>query len=305
MIGVYTVLLHGKNFQLFSTEGIIADQEKNLIIFTVLLGCTIVIPVIIMTFAIAWHYREGNTKAAYRPEWSGSLVAESIWWIIPTIIIGILAVVIYQSSHALDPFKELSSSTKPVRIQVVALEWRWLFIYPDEKVASINYVKFPVDTPVNFTITSDAPMNAFWIPQLSGQVYAMSGMSTQLHLAARTPGDYRGSSANISGLGFAGMNFTASAVSKDEFTTWTDLLRSGSKPLDKEVYKGLAQKTCDTTKYQFKLTDPNLYNEVINKYMDPNAALGTTGGNDASSEGSEPKNCMNKTIVSSVLEGEQ
>ncbi len=299
MIGVYASLLQGTTVSLFSTQGTIADQEKHLIIFTVLLGCTVVLPVLVMTFAIAWRYREGNTKAVYRPDWSGSKLAEGVWWTIPTIIIAILAVVIVQSSHTLDPYKELSSTVKPLHVQVVALQWRWLFIYPDAGVASINHLMFPVDTPVNFTLTSDAPMNSFWIPQLSGQVYAMSGMSSQLHLGARTIGDYRGSSANMSGRGFAGMDFTASAVSRSDFDAWTNLLRNSSNPLGAANYGSVSAKTCDKTVHSYNLADANLYNEVINKYMDPSSVPASHQMTDATSA---PASCQHKTIIQTVTD---
>ena len=297
MIGVYAVLLHGHTAAVLSPQGTIAEQEKNLIIFTAILGCTIVVPVLVLTFAIAWHYREANTKAVYKPDWSGNFLAEGIWWVIPTIVIGILAVVIVQSSHALDPYNSLASEVKPIRIQVVALEWRWLFMYPDQKVASIDYMEFPVNTPINLTITSDAPMNSFWIPQLSGQVYAMNGMSTQLHLAARTIGDYRGSSANISGVGFAGMNFTASAVSSRSFATWTNLLAHGSDILTKGGYDDLAKKTCDNTPYAYSLADVSLYNEVISKYMDPHTPVPSPQSTDATSV---PTHCTSQTIPQKI-----
>lgn len=297
MLGVYAALIQGRTVSLFDTQGTIADQEKGLIIFTIMLGLGVVIPVILMTFVIAWRYREGNHKATYRPDWSGNLLAESIWWAIPTIIIGILAVVIFQSSHALDPFKPLNSSITPVRVQVVALDWRWLFIYPDQKIASINYLKFPVNTPVNFTITSDAPMNSFWIPQLSGQIYAMSGMSSQLHLSARTVGDYRGMSANISGLGFSGMHFTASAVSQSDFTTWMQSLHKAT-PLTRTKYDQLAQKSCDSSRYSYRLADANLYNEIIDKYMDPSAPQPSNQASDATSDAAA--NCNSPSITTTI-----
>lgn len=268
MTAVFIVLLHGRTFALFETAGTIADQEKGLIIFTVLLGFAVVIPVLVLVFAVAWHYREGNTKAKYTPEVGGNRIAETIWWLIPTVIIGVLGVVIWRSTHDLDPYKALVSDTKAINVQVVALDWRWLFIYPDEKVASLSYLKFPVNTPVNFTITADAPMNSFWIPRLSGQVYAMSGMSTQLHIAASETGDFTGSSANLSGRGFAGMKFTASSVSKSQYDGWVKSLQSSPK-LDAKTYATLAADSTDTRPYSYALSDKNLYTEIIEKYMDP------------------------------------
>jgi cytochrome o ubiquinol oxidase subunit 2 len=161
--------------------GPIGRKERNLIIEAFLLSMIVVIPVYVMLVGFAWKYRAGNKKAKYRPDMEGSPILETIWWGIPIIIISILAVVTFKSSHDLDPFKSLDSKKTPMTVQAVALQWRWLFIYPQQNVASINYVKLPKDTPVEFQITADAPMNSFWIPQLGGQIYAMSGMATQLH----------------------------------------------------------------------------------------------------------------------------
>jgi cytochrome o ubiquinol oxidase subunit 2 len=263
------VMSRNRTFALFDTAGTIASQEKGLILFTVLLGGTIVIPVLVMTFAIAWHYREGNTKAVYRPEWSGNRLAESIWWLIPTVIIAMVGVVIWQSSHALDPYKTLTSTKPAINVQVVALDWRWLFIYPDAGIATLSYLKIPAGSPVNFEITSDAPMNSFWIPRLSGQIYAMSGMSTRLSVEADHPGDYKGQSANLSGAGFAGMEFVASSVSQPDFNTWVLESQKTGAMLTRASYDGLSHPSQDASRQTFKLMDNNLYNEIIDKYMAP------------------------------------
>src|SRR4051812_406278 len=158
------------NVDVLNPQGDIARQQRNLIAFTTALGMTVVVPVFIMLGLFAWKFREGNHKAKYRPEWDGNTWLEVIWWGIPILIILILSVVTWRTSHDLDPYKALDSKVKPVEVQVVALQWKWLFIYPEQKIASVNLLQIPEKTPINFTITSDAPMNSFWIPSLGSQV---------------------------------------------------------------------------------------------------------------------------------------
>jgi cytochrome o ubiquinol oxidase subunit 2 len=172
----------------------------------------------------------------------------------------------WHGSYAYDPYKPLASSQKQMTIQAVALDWRWLFIYPEQKVASINYVRMPVNTPVRFEVTADAPMNSFWIPQLGGQVYAMPGMGTTLHLMADREGTFYGSSANISGKGFARMNFTATASSRSSFDAW--VARSQSEPnLTQVRYAEVAMPTTDESPYTFSAPAAGLYDTIISKYM--------------------------------------
>jgi cytochrome o ubiquinol oxidase subunit 2 len=209
LVALFAVLMNGHNIAVLDPAGIIGSKQKELILFTTLLGVFVVIPVLVLLFGVAWKYREGNTNARYTPNVGGNRKLEILWWGIPAIIILVLSIVTWKSSHELDPYKELSGTKEHMMVQVISLQWKWLFIYPDLGIASINYLPFPDQTPMHFQITSDAPMNSFWIPNLGGQVYAMSGMSTELHLQADNPGIYRGSSANISGAGFAHMNFNS------------------------------------------------------------------------------------------------
>jgi cytochrome o ubiquinol oxidase subunit II len=188
---------------------------------------------------------------------------------VPLILISILAVITWKSSHDLDPFKPLNSSTPPMTIQVVSLQWKWLFIYPKQNIATVNLVQFPVNTPISFEITSDAPMNSFWIPQLGGQIYAMSGMSTHLQLMASQPGEYRGESANISGAGFAGMHFSAKASSAADFDQWVQLVRLTKGSLSDAAYNKLAAPTQNDPVSYYSSVSNGLYNTVVDKYMAP------------------------------------
>jgi cytochrome o ubiquinol oxidase subunit II len=272
-VGIVVWYLHGKNFAVLNPAGQVGRKERNLMIFTMALGLLVVLPVYVMTFLIAWRYREGNTKAKYSPELSGNRWAEGLWWGIPSVIILVLSVITWQSSHALDPFKPLASNKPPITVEVVALDWKWLFIYPQEGIASVNYVRFPVGTPVDFYITADAPMNSMWIPQLGSQIYAMPGMSTQLHLIADKAGDYAGSSANISGAGFADMRFTASASSQADYDSWVQLARSSSGTLDANAYHQLAKPSVSHTTPMYSSVANDLYSRVLLKYMVPGQGI--------------------------------
>jgi cytochrome o ubiquinol oxidase subunit 2 len=266
-------LMHASDLAVLNPRGTIAQQQFNLILFTASLSLVIVIPVFALTFYIVWKYRVGNKasnkKAKYTPDWDGNRVLEGIWWLVPLLLISILAVVTWKTSHSLDPYKALSSDKKPVTVQVIALQWKWLFIYPEQHIASVNYVQFPKDTPVNFEITADAPMNSFWIPQLGGQVYAMSGMATQLHLQASQVGEYKGSSANLSGEGFSGMTFIAKATTQSHFDSWVKAMQEVPEKLDHATYDKLAAPSKDMPPTYYSSADPQLYDTVIMKYMTP------------------------------------
>jgi cytochrome o ubiquinol oxidase subunit 2 len=263
------VLLTHLNLTVLTPKGVIAEKERNLMIIGTLLSVVVVLPVFFMLFFIAWKYRASNTKARYEPEWDSNRALESAWWGIPCVIILILGVVTWQSTHALDPYKALDSPNTPIKVQVVSLDWKWLFIYPDLHIASVNFLQFPVNTPVNFQLTSDAPMNSFWIPSLGGQIYTMTGMSTQLHLMADTKGDYHGASANISGVGFAGMQFVARASSKTDFDKWVREAQHSNNLLDASQYATLVKPSQNNPATSYRLMQSNLYDTILMKYMAP------------------------------------
>ena len=277
-VAVVAVYVHSANLAVLNPKGPVAAKERDLIIFAGLLSLVVVIPVFTITALIAWRYREGNTKAKYSPELDRNRIAETIWWLIPSTLILILSVVAWNSSHQLDPYQPLSSTKPPLTIQVVALDWKWLFIYPQQNIATVNYVRFPTGTPVSFQITADAPMNSFWIPQLGGQIYAMPGMTTQLHLMASGNGSYRGSSANISGAGFAGMDFTATSSSQADFDRWVQSVRQAPASLNYSSYSKLAAPSSDQPVAYYSSENSNLFDTIINKYMLPtNQTAAITG----------------------------
>lgn len=266
-----TIFFGSHSVAILNPKGTIAEKQRNLIMIASLLTLIVVVPVFILTFWIAWRYRSSNNQAGYAPDWDHNRVVETIWWLVPLAIILVLAGVTWVSSHELDPYKPLTSPVKPIKVQVVALPWKWLFIYPEQHIASVNFLQFPKNTPIDFAITADAPMNSFWIPQLGGQVYAMSGMSTQLHLIASEAGDYQGSSANISGKGFAGMKFTARASSRAEFDQWVYTTWSSPAKLDATTYMDLAKPSTNNppSYYYLPTGSSDLYDTVVMKYMMP------------------------------------
>lgn len=269
LVSFLTVYISSHNMGVFNPKGVLAFAEMNLIVKTTLLMFIVVVPVFILLAVFAWRYRASNTKAKYTPDWHSNRVLEIIWWTIPIIIIAIIARITWVSSHELDPYKPIVSNVPPITIQVVALDWKWLFIYPEQNIATVNFVQFPVDTPVNFRITGDAPMNSFWIPQLSGQVYAMAGMDTKLHIMASDTGEYAGVSANYSGFGFSGMKFTAKASSREEFEKWVKEVRQSPSALSFDEYNKLAKKSRNNEVAYYSAVAEKLYTEIIMKFMAP------------------------------------
>lgn len=264
-----TFYVMGADVAVLQPSGIVAEKQRDLIVIVTLIMMVIVIPVFGLTAYISWKYREGNQKAVYKPEWDHDRVAESIWWGFPLVIIVALSVIIWQSSHRLDPSKPLASNTAPMTIQVVALQWKWLFIYPQQNIATVNYVQFPEKTPIRFELTSDAPMNSFWIPRLGGQVYAMSGMTQTLQLMANEEGYYDGSSANLSGEGFADMKFTARSSSQQDFDEWVSSIKQQPDQLDRTSYQQLAIPSKDNSPAYYSAKDAFLYDTIIAKYLHP------------------------------------
>lgn len=258
---------YDSEFPVLSPKGMIGVKERDLLLIATALMLIIVIPVVIFTFIFAWKYRAGNRKAKYTPDWDNSHLAETIWWTLPCVIVLGLGVLCWKSTHELDPFKPIVSDKSPVTIQVVALQWKWLFIYPEEKIATVNFIQFPEGTPLNFEITADAPMNSFWIPHLGSQIYAMPGMKTKLHLIANETGTFRGSSANLSGRGFAGMTFTAKSSSEADFTAWLKTVKGSSGPLGFEEYQKLAEPSEYDPVSTYLLKEEGLFDWIVMKPM--------------------------------------
>jgi cytochrome o ubiquinol oxidase subunit 2 len=262
-----TLLLAGCNLELLSPKGSIGEQEKNLILISMFVMLMVVIPVIVLTLVFAWRYRDSNTKAAYAPKWSHSTPIEIVVWGIPCVIVVCLAILIWDTTHKLDPYTPIASDVEPVEVDVIALNWKWLFIYPQYGVASLNQLAIPVGTPINFRITAESMMNSLFIPQLGSMVYAMAGMQTRLHLIADTPGVYLGQSAAYSGPGFSDMHFKTFATSRKEFDAWISAARQSADLLDVKTYKTLEQPSSKDPVTLYARVAPQLFENVVDKYM--------------------------------------
>ncbi len=247
-------------------KGWVGVKQKDLLVIATLLMLIVVIPVFALTGFIVWKYR-AHKQAEYTPDWGHSALAETIWWGIPCLIIVALGVMNWKSSYELDPFRPLEGDKKTLLIQVVALDWKWLFIYPEQQIAVVNFMPIPEKTPIRFEITADAPMNSFWIPELGGQIFAMPGMTTELHLIADQVGEYRGCSANLSGKGFAGMTFIAPAYSDEEFHSWVSQHQESPSVLDRSTFTILSQPSeYDPIRY-YSIHDSELFDWIVMKNM--------------------------------------
>jgi cytochrome o ubiquinol oxidase subunit 2 len=230
-----------------------------------------VVPTILAAFAFAWWFRASNTRAAYRPEWVYSGRVELIVWSIPILVILFLGGVIWVGSHQLDPARSLPAprGVQPQEIQVVALDWKWLFIYPREGIATVNEVVVPAGQPVHSRITSGSVMNTFFVPQLGGMIYAMNGMVTNLNLQADRPGAYYGRSAQFSGDGFPDMHFTLHSVPAEQFSSWVAATRARGPVLDLPAYNRLAQQSHDVAPFSFRSVQPDLFEAVLDHRAPP------------------------------------
>lgn len=262
-------LLSGCHAVLLDPQGPIATDEKHILIATTLLMSLVVVPVILLTLFFAWRYRASNTKAAYSPGWAHSTSLEVTWWSVSSVIIAVLAIITWISTHQLDPYEPLAVKEKPLTIQAVALNWKWLFIYPEQHIATINFVQFPVGVPINFLITAEGPMNSFQIPQLAGQIYAMAGMQTKLHVLASKAGDYRGLSTNFSGEGFSDMKFIARASSLEQFDQWIKKVKTSPQDLTARTYQQLTKDSINHPVEYYSSISPDLFNDIIMKSMMP------------------------------------
>lgn len=260
-------LLSGCNeLVLFSPKGPIGDSEKFIIIVSFILMLIVVIPVIIMSVVIPLKYRESNTKAKYEPDWSYSKKIEIAMWAVPIVIVAILSTILWIETYRLDPYKPIASDSKPLNVEVVSLDWKWLFIYPDQNIAVVNQFVFPVKIPLSFKITSDTVMTSFFIPQLGSQIYAMGGMQTRLHLLANEPGDYTGQNQQFSGAGFPDMVFNAKATSQADFDTWVQKVKQSPEKLDIARFDELRKPGISADVIYFSSIDPGIFERIVNKY---------------------------------------
>ena len=254
-------------------KGPIAFAERQIMFNSLGIMLAIVIPTMLATLGVAWWFRASNERARYMPDFAYSGRLEILVWSIPIMTVFLVGGVAWVGSHQLDPPKPIASDVKPVKVQVVALDWKWLFIYPDQGVASVNRLTIPVGTPVSFEITSSGVMNSFFVPQLGGQIYAMSGMVTRLHLLADHAGTYRGISANYSGAGFSDMHFAVDAVPAQQFEQWATAARGSGPVLDAQGYADLAKPSEAVAPFTYRSVAPGLFGGIVSAEMTDDPSL--------------------------------
>ena len=260
-------LLKDVQMDVLAPSGEVAIQQRNLLLFTIGLSALVVVPVFILLAVISLRYRRSNKSAVYQPDWAHSWKLETIWWGIPIAIILVLAAVTWYTSHSLDPYRKIESANKTINVQVMALQWKWLFLYPDYGIATLNQLPVPANTPLSFTLSADAPMSAFWVPALGSQIYSMNGMSSQLNLIANKSGDYRGYSTNINGKGYSDMTFTVHATPKAKFDRWVKKTQASKEDMTLDRYEELSKPGVKKGEFAYRLSNTGLYDTIVDKYM--------------------------------------
>ena len=269
LVAVVIVLTNDKAL-VVNPKGLIARKELELIITNILLMLVIIVPTYILLFTVVWKYCIKKEKAKYDPDHSYGPIGELIMWGLHSIVVAVMAIVTWDRTHKLNPYKPIESEVKPLAIQVVALDWKWLFIYPELGIATFNYFHIPEQTPIHLKLTADgSPMNSFWIPQLSGQIYSMTVMSTQLYLMADERGEYVGREVEINGEGYADMTFSVKSISSKDFEDWIALVKKSPLHLTEETYEDLVKPSVNKSTLSFSEIENNLYHKIIHKYMYP------------------------------------
>jgi cytochrome o ubiquinol oxidase subunit 2 len=250
-------------------QGLVGIAEKTILIDSLAIMLAIVVPTIAATLVFAWWFRASNPRSRYLPDWKYSGRIELIVWSIPLLVIMLLGGVAWIGSHDLDPAKPLESKTPPLEIQGVSLDWKWLFVYPGQGIASVNQLVVPAGVPVHFSLTSASVMNAFFVAQLGSMIYTMNGMTSQLNLQADAPGTFHGISSHYSGDGFSDMHFDVRAVPAEQFAAWIEETRSTGPTLDAAGYGALAKQSINTPPFTFRAVDPGLFHEIVTQKLLP------------------------------------
>jgi cytochrome o ubiquinol oxidase subunit 2 len=258
---------------IFDPQGPIGAAEKTILIDSVGIMLAIVLPTIAAIFAFAFWFRASNTKAIYWPRWEYSGRIELVVWSVPALTVILLGGVAWIGAHQLDPAKAIEGAGKPLTIQVVSLDWKWLFIYPDQKVATINTLTVPAGVPLQFELTSSSVMNVFFIPEFGSMIYTMNGMATRLNLRADTPGTYQGLSAHFSGDGFSDMHFDAHVVPPEEFRKWAQDASNAPKALDAKSYQQIARPSMNDAQATYRLADPDLFSSIVTQKLPPSEGM--------------------------------
>ena len=256
-------------------KGPIADAERGLLFdaFTVMM--LVIVPIIVMAFLFAWRYRASNRDARYEPTWAYSAKVDAVVWLIPALIVIAVGVLVWRSTHKLDPYREIASQQPPLDIQVVGQDWKWLFIYPEQGIAVVNQMAIPTGRPISLRITSDTVMNSFYVPALAGQIYAMAGMQTRLQMLADQPGKFVGRNTQYSGGGFSDQHFEVLATSQADFDAWAAKAKQSPDKLDAATYARLAQKSRNNPVAYYSTVEPRLFDSIIEKFAGPHAHGGS------------------------------
>ena len=265
-----TLALGACNRGILDPVGPVASAEKQILINSTAIMLAIIIPTMIATVAFAWWFRRGNAKATYRPDWEYSGAIELVVWAIPALTIMLLGGIAWIGSHALDPGKPLKSANPPLNVEVVSLDWKWLFIYPDQGVATVNQLVVPAGTPVNFRLTSATVWNSFFVPQMGSMIYTMPRMATRLNLQADKPGVYNGLSSHFSGDGFPGMEFRVQALPADQFAMWAQGARGHGPALDGRGYAALSKPSSYVKPMTYGAVAPGMFDAIVAGRVPPN-----------------------------------
>jgi cytochrome o ubiquinol oxidase subunit 2 len=247
-------------------KGPIALAERDLLLTAFVLMLIVVVPVFVMAFFFAWRYRSSNGSARYAPDWSYSARIDAVIWLVPALIVVALGVLLWGKTHKLDPYKAIDPAVRPLEVEVVAQDWKWLFIYPEQGIAVVNQLVFPSGMPLSLKITSDTVMNSFAIPALGSQIYAMAGMRTRLHLLADAPGQFMGRNTQYSGAGFSDQHFEAIAASTEDFGAWVAKVKQSPNRLDAAAYRALAAPSRGHAVTYYSAVAPDLFDSIIAKY---------------------------------------
>lgn len=273
---VIAALTYGTDIALLNPKGLIANEQNWLLITSTLIMLGFGVPVILTLYFFSWRYREDGPNQDYSPKKNTSKAMLAFMWGGPLIIVIILASIMLPATQRLEPQKPIATDKDQLTIQVVSMNWKWLFIYPDQNIASVNFAQIPVDTPVRFELTADeAPMSSFWVPHLAGMLYTMTGHVNPLHLMADTVGDYPGASAEISGTGFAGMKFTTRVSTQEDFDAWVATTKQSQLRLDDEEYEKLLIPSEYNEPVYYAGIKPNLYSGIVGKYSSDHAHTDT------------------------------
>jgi len=272
------LLLCGCQAALLDPRGPVGRAERLILVNSLAIMLAIVVPTIIATLVFAWWFRASNKRARYLPTWAFSGRIELVVWSIPVMVILLLGGVTWLSSYELDPARPLESEHKAIDIQVVSLDWKWLFIYPGQGVATVNELVVPAGVPLHFTLTSASVMNTFFVPQLGSMIYTMNGHATELHLQADDPGTYYGRSAHFSGDGFSDMEFSVRALPAAEFDAWITSTRASPGALDDARYGKLMQQGLEPRAIAFSAVDPGLFDRIVRQHIPPAAGPALEGG---------------------------